>query len=103
MPVFWWMRLDLVFLVGRSTSGGVFWGVCGLIMILGSISANGWGCVPVLLVVWHRVFSTVACSSLSGAGSYFEMEISGRSLAISYYMEPGGLSWTSVLNSALPS
>ena len=21
MPVFWWMRLDLVFLVGRSTSG----------------------------------------------------------------------------------
>ena len=47
MPVFWWMRLDLVFLVGRSTSGGVFWGVCGLIMILGSLSANGWGSVPV--------------------------------------------------------
>ena len=23
VPVFWWMRLDLVFLVGRSTSGGV--------------------------------------------------------------------------------
>ena len=37
MPVFWWMRLDLVFLVGRSTSGGVFWGVCSLIMILGII------------------------------------------------------------------
>ena len=37
----------LVFLVGTSTSGGVFWGVCGLIMILGSLSANGWGCVPV--------------------------------------------------------
>ena len=36
MPVFCWMRLDLVFLVGRSASGGVFWGVCGLIMILGS-------------------------------------------------------------------
>ena len=41
MPVFWWMRLDLVFLVGRSASGGVFWGVCDLIMILGSLSANG--------------------------------------------------------------
>ena len=27
---------------------------CHLIMILGSLSANGWGCVPVLLVVWHR-------------------------------------------------
>ena len=55
MPVFWGMRLDLVFLVGRSTSGGVFWGVCGLIMILGILSANGCFCVPVLLVVWHRV------------------------------------------------
>ena len=65
MPVFWWMRLDLVFLVGRSTSVGVFWGVCGLIMIFGSLSANGWGCVPVLRVVCHRVSSTVACWSLS--------------------------------------
>ena len=64
MPVFWWMRLNLVFLVGRSMSHGVFGGVCGLIMILGSLSANGWGCVPVLLVVWHRVSSTVACWSL---------------------------------------
>ena len=61
MPVFWWMRLDLVFLVGRTESGGVFWGVCGLIMILGSLSANGWGCIPVLLVVWHGVSSTGAC------------------------------------------
>ena len=69
MPVFWGTRLDHVFLVGRTVSGGVFWGVCDLIMILGSLSANGWGCVPVLLVVWHRVSSTVACSSLSGAGS----------------------------------
>ena len=69
MPVFWWIRLDLVFLVGTSPSGGVFWGVCGLMMILGSLSANGWGCVPVLLVVWHRVSSTVACWSLSEAVS----------------------------------
>ena len=69
MPVFWWVCLDLVFLVGTSTSGGVFWGVYGLIMILGSLSANGWGCVPVLLVVWHRVSNTVACWSLNEAGS----------------------------------
>ena len=80
MPVFWWMRLDLAFLVGRSVSGGVFWRVCDLILILGSLSANGWGCVPVLLVVWHRVSSTVACWSLSGAGFGIEMEISGRFL-----------------------
>ena len=69
MPVFWWMRLDLVFLGGRTASTGVFWGVYDLIMILGSLSANGWGCVRFLLVVWHRVSSTVACWSLSGAGS----------------------------------
>ena len=70
MPVFWRMRLDLVFLVGRSKSGVVFWGVCVLSMILGSLSSNGCGCVPVLLVVWHRVSRTVACWSLSGAGSW---------------------------------
>ena len=68
MPVFWWMRLDLVFLVGRTASGRVFWGVCDII-ILGSLSANGWGCVPLLLFVSHRVSSTVACWLLSGAGS----------------------------------
>ena len=71
MLVFWWMRLDLDFLVDSSTSGGVFWGVCGVIMILDRLPANGWCCVPVLLVVWHSVSSTVACSSLSEAGSWF--------------------------------
>ena len=69
MPVFWWMRLNLVFLVGRTSSGGVFSGVCELSMILGSLSANGWGCVPVFLVVWHGVSCTGACWSLSGPGS----------------------------------
>ena len=69
MPVFRWVRLDLVFLVGRTASDGVFWGVCELIMILGSLCANGWGCVPVLLVVLHGVSSTGACWSLNGAGS----------------------------------
>ena len=64
------MRLGHVFLVGRTMSGGVFCGVCDLIMILGSLSANGWCCVPVLLVVWHMASSTIACWSLSGAGSY---------------------------------
>ena len=38
-------------------------------MILGSPSANGRGYVPIFLVVWRRVSSTVACWSLSGAGS----------------------------------
>ena len=69
MSVFWWVELDLVFLVGRVTSGGVFRGVCELSMILGSLSANGWGCVPVLLVVWHGVSSTGVCWLLGAAGS----------------------------------
>ena len=46
MPVLWCLGLYLVSLVGRPESGGVFWGVCELSMILGSLSANGWGCVP---------------------------------------------------------
>ena len=66
VDVFWWMRLDLVFLLGRTESclvfllgrtesSGVFWGVCELSMISASLYANRWGCVPVLLVVWHGV------------------------------------------------
>ena len=58
-----------MFLVDKSSSGGVFWGACDLVMILGSHSTNGRGCVPVLLVALHRVSSTGACWSLSGAGS----------------------------------
>ena len=69
MPVCWWVRLYLVFLVGRTESSGVFWSVCELSMILGSLSDNGWDCFPILLVVWHVVSSTGACWSLSGAGS----------------------------------
>ena len=67
--MFWWIRLYLVFLVGRTVSGGVFWGVCEVIMILDSLSANGCGCVPVLLVAWHGVSGTIAWWLLSGAGS----------------------------------
>ena len=67
--MFWWVGLDLVFLAGRAMSSGVIWDVCELSMILGSLSANGSGCVPVLLVVWHGMSSTGACWQLSGAGS----------------------------------
>ena len=69
MPVLWWVGLDLVFLVGRAVSSGVFWGICELCMILASLSANGWGCVPVLLVVWHGMSSSGACWPLGGDGS----------------------------------
>ena len=66
---FWWVVLDLAFLVGRAASGGVFWGVCELSRSLGNLSCNEWGCVPVLLVVLHGASSTVACWPLGGAGS----------------------------------
>ena len=66
--MFWWMRLDHIFLVGRTASNDMFSVVCELI-ILGSLSANEWGCIPVLLVVLHGVSSTVACWSLSEVGS----------------------------------
>ena len=56
MPVFCWMRLDLVFLVGTSTSGGVFWDVCGLIIIFGRLFSIGWGCVPLFLLMDGLVF-----------------------------------------------
>ena len=69
MPVFWWIKLHLVTLVGRATSGVVFWGVCELSITLVSLSANGWCCVPVLLVVWHGLSSTGGCWPLGGAGS----------------------------------
>ena len=62
-------RTDACVLVGRAASSGVFWGVCELSMILGSLSAKVWGCVPVLLVVWHGVSITGACWPLGGAGS----------------------------------
>ena len=69
MPVFWWVGLDLVFLVGRAASSGVFWGVSELGMILVSFSANGCGWVLVLLVDWHRASSTATCWPFGGVGS----------------------------------
>ena len=63
------MGLDLVFLVCRAMSIVVFWDDCDLSMILGSLSPNGRGCVPVLLVFWRGASSTGACLPLGGAGS----------------------------------
>ena len=55
MPAHWCVELGLVLLVGRAVSRGMFRGICALRMTLGSLSANGWGCVPTLLVVWPEV------------------------------------------------
>ena len=71
MPAFWWVELDLLSLMGRATSGGVFWGVCGLSTTLDSLSADGWVCVPFVLVALHGVFSTGAYRQLGGTGSLY--------------------------------
>ena len=56
--------------MGRAVSNSVFCSVCELSTTLGSLSVDGWGCVPVLLVVWHVVSSTGACWQLGGARSW---------------------------------
>ena len=69
MPMLWWVELSLFPLMGRATSGGVISGVSELSTTLGSLSADGWGCVPVLLVVWPEASSTGVCRQLGGVGS----------------------------------
>ena len=69
MPVFLWVGLDLVLLVGRAVSGDVFWGVCYLIMILGSLSANGGGLCSCLASCLAWGFQHWSLLALGGAGS----------------------------------
>ena len=70
MPVLWWVELSLVPLMGRAVSGGVFWGVCELSTTLGSLSIDGWGCVPVFLSCW--LFG-LRHPALKLAGSWVEL------------------------------
>lgn len=57
MPSQWWVELGLSPLMGWATSRGVSRGGCGVfIKSLGSLSANGWGCVPTQFVVWPVAF-----------------------------------------------
>ena len=39
-------------LVGRAMSRGMSRGRCGLIKSSDSLSADGWGCIPIQFVVW---------------------------------------------------
>ena len=50
------MELNLVPVVGRAMSRGVFSRQLVVRKTLSSLSADGWGCVPALLVVWPEVF-----------------------------------------------
>lgn len=51
VPAHWWVELSLVPLVDRAMSRSMSRGSCGLRKSLGSLSSDGWGCVPTLLVV----------------------------------------------------
>ena len=57
-------------LVGRAVSWGVSRGGCGLRKSSDSLSAGGWGCIPVRLVVWPEASSTGACRLLGEAKSW---------------------------------
>ena len=84
--------------MGRTVSGGVFWIFCELSITLGSLSADGWVCVPVLLVVWHEVSSGGGCRQLGGTGSWIRMEASVRALTVNIpwgqEFSGGPASWT---------
>ena len=60
----WWLELNLIPLVGRAMSGGV------LSATLSSLFADGWSCVPVLLVVWPEAPITGSCKQLVELGLY---------------------------------
>ena len=51
-----------------------FGGVCELRITFSSLSALGWNCVPVLLVVWLEVSFTGACRQVVESGFSVVME-----------------------------
>ena len=81
VPVFWWVGLDLVFLVGRVASIDVSWVFFEVSTTLGSLPANRCVCVPVLLVVGMRHSAVELAGHWVELGLSVEMEISGRALA----------------------
>ena len=71
----WWVELGLGPLVGKAMSRGMSRGSCGLRKSLGSLSTDGWGCVPTQFVVWG--FYLVPLS-----GTYF----SAVSFCLNFYL-----------------
>lgn len=77
MHALWWLELNLIPLVGRAMSGGVFGGIYELSTNLSSLFADGWCCVPVLVVVWPEASITGSCKQLVELGLDAEMGTSG--------------------------
>lgn len=64
MTGLWWVKFGLVPLLGR----GMFIGACELSGALSTLSADGWVCVPMLLVVWPEVFQYWILQVTGGQG-----------------------------------
>jgi len=60
----WWVEFGLVPLLGR----GMFVGACELSVALSPLSADGWVCVLMLLVVWPKVFQYWILQVIGGWG-----------------------------------
>ena len=89
------MELDLVSLKGSAMSSSMFWGLYRFGMALGSLSANGQGCVPVLLQVWcEGPGLDLACLGV-GPGLSAEMDAFGRAhhLLLCDNLEGWGGAW----------
>ena len=70
VPAQWWVELGLGPLVGRAVSMDVSRGGYGLRKPLGSLTADGWDCVPAQLVAWPEA-SQHWCLQVVGWGSVF--------------------------------
>ena len=88
------MDLGLVSLVGRVMSRHVFRGDCKLSATLGSLSDDGWCCVPTLLVVRLEVSQQWSLQAVGLARSHFQ---NGDLQERSYQWVFPGMSTTSVL------
>ena len=76
MPVHWWVERGLVTLMDRAMLRGVFIGSCWLRMTSGSLSADGWGCVPTFLqaVGWDQI----SVPKWQPPGEFMQMSIPQR-------------------------
>lgn len=67
MPALWRVELGFLPLLGRVMSRGTFCSVRELIMTLGRLSADGWPCVPALLVICPKAFLHWSFQVVSGS------------------------------------
>ena len=74
------MDLLLVSLKGTAVSNSTFWGIYGIGVASGNLSANGQVCVSVLLMVWCEVSEIGAFSLCAEFGLTMIMEAFGRAL-----------------------